>query len=166
MNEQLITIRPDDLSILRVANYRPPGEIIRGVICEVCGIDNVSLLSKRRERGVVRARHIGMFLCRKYTNLSFPQIARVFLREDHTIVIHAVRTIELCAKREPSTARWLEEADEKVATIFGGNRGQTEIELAWAICSPDRVAEMQKALALLGYDMMITKITDSQIPHD
>ncbi len=49
--------------------------------------------SKRREREVARPRQIAMYLAKKLTTRSLPEIGRKFDR-DHTTVIHAVKTIE------------------------------------------------------------------------
>ncbi len=53
--------------------------------------------SKRREREVARPRQIAMYLAKKLTTRSLPEIGRKFDR-DHTTVIHAVKTIEDLAK--------------------------------------------------------------------
>ncbi len=53
--------------------------------------------SKRREREVARPRQIAMYLAKKLTTRSLPEIGRKFDR-DHTTVIHAVKTIEDLSK--------------------------------------------------------------------
>lgn len=47
-----------------------------------------------RRRSVARPRQMAMYLARKLTDLSFPEIAQEFNRRDHTTVMYAVRTIE------------------------------------------------------------------------
>lgn len=49
--------------------------------------------SSSRKRRVVRARQIGMLLCRELTKSSYPEIAFAFGKEDHTTVMHGVRRI-------------------------------------------------------------------------
>lgn len=57
-------------------------------------IDLSEMRSKRRARAVARPRQIAMYLAKKMTPRSLPEIGRVFGGRDHSTVIHAVRTIE------------------------------------------------------------------------
>lgn len=50
--------------------------------------------SSRRSRNVARPRQIAMYLCKKLTPRSLPEIGRKFGGRDHTTVMHAVRKIE------------------------------------------------------------------------
>ena len=49
---------------------------------------------KSRQRPLVTARQIGMYVFRELTDLSYPAIARLFGGRDHTTVIHAVDKIQ------------------------------------------------------------------------
>jgi chromosomal replication initiator protein len=51
------------------------------------------LQSKHRQRPLVTARQIAMYVMRELTDLSYPNIAREFGGRDHTTVIHAVEKI-------------------------------------------------------------------------
>ena len=68
----------------------------------VSGFFNISLndmLSQRRSRPLARPRQVAMFLAKKMTTRSLPEIGRRFANRDHTTVIHAVKTItRLCEK--------------------------------------------------------------------
>ena len=62
----------------------------------VSGFFNISLnemLSQRRSRPLARPRQIAMYLSKKLTTRSLPEIGRRFANRDHTTVIHAVKTI-------------------------------------------------------------------------
>lgn len=50
--------------------------------------------SSRRSRNVARPRQVAMYLCKKLTPRSLPEIGRKFGGRDHTTVMHAVRKIE------------------------------------------------------------------------
>jgi chromosomal replication initiator protein len=67
-------------------------------ILKVVGLHfNVSkndLLSPRRARSVVVPRQIGMYLAKKLTSRSLPEIGRRFGGRDHSTVLHAVRKID------------------------------------------------------------------------
>jgi chromosomal replication initiator protein len=51
------------------------------------------IISKHRQRPLVTARQVGMYVMRELTELSYPNIAREFGGRDHTTVIHAVEKI-------------------------------------------------------------------------
>ena len=52
------------------------------------------MLSQRRSRPLARPRQIAMYLAKKLTTRSLPEIGRKFANRDHTTVIHAVKTVE------------------------------------------------------------------------
>lgn len=58
------------------------------------GIDEREITAERREARIVHARHVGMWLSKKLTTKSLPEIGRAFGGKDHTSVLHAVRKIE------------------------------------------------------------------------
>ena len=49
---------------------------------------------KSRQRPLVTARQVAMYVFRELTDLSYPAIAREFGGRDHTTVIHAVEKIK------------------------------------------------------------------------
>lgn len=57
-------------------------------------IDPAEMRSKRRARAVARPRQVAMYLSKKMTPRSLPEIGRIFGGRDHSTVIHAIRTIE------------------------------------------------------------------------
>jgi chromosomal replication initiator protein len=57
-------------------------------------IDPAEMRSQRRARAVARPRQVAMYLAKKLTPRSLPEIGRIFGGRDHSTVIHAVRTIE------------------------------------------------------------------------
>jgi chromosomal replication initiator protein len=57
------------------------------------GFTTDEIISKHRQRPLVTARQIAMYVMRELTELSYPNIARVFGGRDHTTVIHAVEKI-------------------------------------------------------------------------
>jgi chromosomal replication initiator protein len=48
----------------------------------------------RRTKQIVMPRQIAMYLARKHTGLSLPEIGRRFGGRDHTTVIHAVKKVK------------------------------------------------------------------------
>ncbi len=56
---------------------------------------NPELLKKdTKERKVINARHIAMFLCKTLLNLPYSQIGEFFGKRDHTAVMYAVKKVE------------------------------------------------------------------------
>jgi chromosomal replication initiator protein len=58
------------------------------------------LQSARRNRSVVVARQVGMYLTRRLTRLSLQQIGAYFGGRDHTTVLHACRKVEEAMKSD------------------------------------------------------------------
>ena len=58
------------------------------------GISFSDLVSHRREKTLVRARHEAMWRLRRNTRLSLPQIAKILGKRDHTTIMHGIRQHE------------------------------------------------------------------------
>jgi chromosomal replication initiator protein len=63
-------------------------------IARILGFEVDALKGKSRQRPLVTARQIAMYVFRETTDLSYPSIARLFGGRDHTTVIHAVEKIQ------------------------------------------------------------------------
>ena len=68
-------------------------ENIQKMVVEYYKIRHADLLSKKRNRSIVRPRQMAMALCKELTNHSLPEIGDAFGGRDHTTVIHACRKI-------------------------------------------------------------------------
>ena len=66
---------------------------IQNVVSNFFNITLNDMLSQRRSRPLARPRQIAMYLAKKMTSRSLPEIGRRFANRDHTTVIHAVKTI-------------------------------------------------------------------------
>ncbi len=76
-------------------NIRPrTDEELLAEIAAILGFDVAALKGKSRQRPLVTARQIAMYVFRNLTELSYPSIARLFGGRDHTTVIHAVDKIQ------------------------------------------------------------------------
>jgi chromosomal replication initiator protein len=71
------------------------------------------LRQDRRTKHLAHARSVAMYLCRKLTKGSFPEIANRF-NKDHSTVISAVRKVEKLREDEPSVKRELLELETKL----------------------------------------------------
>ncbi|MDT7934645.1 MAG: chromosomal replication initiator protein DnaA [Sphingomonadaceae bacterium] len=68
-------------------------EIIRRT-ADQFGLKVSDLLSPSRARDIARPRQVAMYVAKKMTQRSLPEIGRRFGGKDHTTVLHAVRRIE------------------------------------------------------------------------
>ena len=66
---------------------------IQNIVSNYFNISLSEMLSQRRSRPLARPRQIAMYLSKKMTTRSLPEIGRRFANRDHTTVIHAVKTI-------------------------------------------------------------------------
>jgi chromosomal replication initiator protein len=86
---------PEPLPVL----VSPTMAEIREAVCRKYRISMMELLGQQRARYVARPRQIGMFLARRMTMRSLPEIGQHFGGRDHTTVIHACSTVmRLCAE--------------------------------------------------------------------
>jgi len=60
------------------------------------------LKSNQKQKKVSEPRQIAMFLSRKYTSSSFPEIGNKFGGKNHSTVVHAVKNIEKKTDRDPN----------------------------------------------------------------
>ena len=76
-------------------------------------VRSVDLTSTKRTRTLTRPRHIGVYLARKHTQLSFPELGREFGGRDHSTIQYAYRKIKKEVRDDPDLAykiRLLEQA--------------------------------------------------------
>jgi chromosomal replication initiator protein len=93
-------------------------EITSTIIMEVtANYMNVSieeLCGQSREREIVQARQMAMFLCRELTDLSLPKIGQAFGNRDHTTVMHADRKIRKAMGEQPRVFNELTELTQRI----------------------------------------------------
>ncbi len=73
---------------------------IQNVVSNYFNIGLSDMLSQRRSRPLARPRQIAMYLAKKLTTRSLPEIGRRFANRDHTTVIHAVKTITRLSEQD------------------------------------------------------------------
>ena len=78
--------------IIRDKKEANPGLIISEV-CRFYSIEESVLRSTQKTKGTAEARQIAMYLIRKMTGLSLPDIAKEF-GKNHTTVLYAIRRVE------------------------------------------------------------------------
>ncbi len=66
---------------------------IQKVVAKHFGITVAEMVSKRRTKNLSFPRHVAMYLCRKHTTSSYPEIGSKFGGRDHSSVIHAANVV-------------------------------------------------------------------------
>ena len=79
---------------LRGAQRRVTIDEIQKAVSAHFELKPLDLVSARRARAVARPRQIAMYLAKRLTTRSLPEIGRKFGGRDHSTVIHAVKRIE------------------------------------------------------------------------
>ncbi|MBV8938999.1 MAG: chromosomal replication initiator protein DnaA [Alphaproteobacteria bacterium] len=82
------------MDLLRAHDKRVTVEDIQKKVAEHYHIKVSDMHSARRSRSVARPRQVAMFLAKRLTTRSLPDIGRRFGGKDHTTVIHAVKKVE------------------------------------------------------------------------
>jgi chromosomal replication initiator protein len=75
-------------------------DTIQRVVADHFKIRVADLKSKKRNRSLALPRQIAMYLSRKLTQSSFPEIGEKFGNKDHTTVMHAVRKLDGVSKTD------------------------------------------------------------------
>ena len=78
---------------------------IQNIVSSFYNIPLNEMLSQRRSRPLARPRQIAMYLSKKLTTRSLPEIGRRFANRDHTTVIHAVKTIGRLIEKDDEMKR-------------------------------------------------------------
>ncbi len=71
----------------------PTPNLIISEVCRFYSIEENVLRGSQKNKGTAEARQIAMYLIRKMTTLSLPDIAKEF-GKNHTTVLHAIRRVE------------------------------------------------------------------------
>jgi chromosomal replication initiator protein len=80
----------------------PTPSLIISQVCKFYSMDEVTLRGSLKNKGTAEARQVAMYLVRKLTNLSLPNIGREFAR-DHSTVLHAINKVEMGLKNGDTT---------------------------------------------------------------
>ena len=89
-------------------------ENIQKTICDYFNIRLGDLKAKRRTQNIALPRQVAMYLCRKYTETSFPAIGDKFGGRDHSTVIHASKTVERKIREDPHMQKTIEKLERNL----------------------------------------------------
>ena len=75
----------------------PTPSLIISQVCKFYSIDEAVLRGTLKNKGTAEARQVAMYLIRKLTNLSLPDIGKEF-GKDHSTILYAIRKVEVALK--------------------------------------------------------------------
>jgi chromosomal replication initiator protein len=84
-------------------------EEIQQRVAEGYGISRAELIGSSRAATPLRARQVAIFLTRELTDLSLPQIGRLYGGRDHSTVLNSLRRIEAGLGEDPALADRVQE---------------------------------------------------------
>ncbi len=99
---EMATQQLADLLTATAPKHRTDEEMLTE-IAGYLGFSVEALKGKSRQRPLVSARQIAMYVFRDMTELSYPAIARLFGGRDHTTVIHAVDKTQRLMREDKAT---------------------------------------------------------------
>ena len=82
-------------------NALPTPSLIISQVCKFYSVDEVVLRGSQKSKGIAEARQVAMYMIRKLTNLSLPDIGKEF-GKDHTTVLYNIRKVENALKNNDS----------------------------------------------------------------
>ena len=89
-------------------------DVILQATAELFAFSIDDIVGPRRQRPLVKARQVSMYVFRELTELSYPDIARVFGGRDHTTAIHAVQKMTKQMAEQPETFNQITELIQRI----------------------------------------------------
>ena len=93
----------DQYLAARANRNRPSMALIAAIVAKQGGVTVKQLKSESRNRSLVTARHLAIYLCRELTESSLDAIGHYFGKRDHTTVLHSYRKVSGLLKTDPLT---------------------------------------------------------------
>jgi chromosomal replication initiator protein len=97
-------------------------EEIQQRVAERFGISRAELVGSSRAAIPLRARQVAIFLTRELTELSLPQIGRLYGGRDHTTVLNSLRRVEARLDEDADLAEKVRELRGAIHNPVGGDR--------------------------------------------
>jgi chromosomal replication initiator protein len=97
-----------------------PVELIQQRVSKAFGISRAELVGTTRAALPLSARQVAIYLTRELTDLSLPQIGRLYGGRDHSTVLNSIRRAEARCGEDPDLAA---QVDELRAAIHSGSTG-------------------------------------------
>ena len=82
-------------------NSVPTPALIITQVCKFYSVDEATLRGPLKTKGIAEPRQLAIYLIRKLTNLSLPDIGKEFDR-DHATILYSIRKVEVALKSDTS----------------------------------------------------------------
>jgi chromosomal replication initiator protein len=102
--------------LIRNHDAKPDVEMIQKTVSDFFHIKLADLKSKKRTQHIAFCRQVAMYLCRKLTDSSFPNIGEHFGR-DHSTVIHAFNLIQRRVTNDSAFRLSIEKIERELKSI-------------------------------------------------
>ena len=100
--------------MVREVSSRVTLDMIQRKVADYFQIDLNEIRGAKRQRSILYPRQVAMFLCRRLTEASLPEIGKAFGGRDHTTVMHAVEKIEREMTQDPHKKHLVEHLNQLV----------------------------------------------------
>jgi chromosomal replication initiator protein len=97
-------------------------EEIQQRVAERFGVSRAELVGSSRAATPLRARQVAIFLTRDLTDLSLPQIGRLYGGRDHSTVLNSLRRVEARLDEDPELAEKVRELRGAIHNPVGNER--------------------------------------------
>jgi chromosomal replication initiator protein len=84
-----------------------PSDVLK-VVAAHYGLRVSDMKAKSNAKPIAFPRQVAMYLCRRLTNLSYPEIGRLFNDKHHSTVMHSVEKIERLVEDDPNFRKVVE----------------------------------------------------------
>lgn len=105
-------LKNDDRKVLSI-------ETIQKEVSNYFGIKINDIKSSKKQKNIAFPRQISMYLVRRYTGASYPEIGEKFGGKDHSTVIHAVKKIENLIKDDLSIKNTINSLSRSIESLRG-----------------------------------------------
>ena len=108
-NRVSIELTKEALKDLLAKEDKPitPAEILK-VVAAHYGIKVTDLKSKSNARPIAYPRQVAMYICKELTDLSYPEIGKIFNNKHHSTVMYSVEKIDQLIQDDQQVARTIE----------------------------------------------------------
>ena len=97
------------------------------IVCKYFKITKTDIISHSRGAAMVLPRHSAIYLCKRHTVKSYPEIARWFGGRDHTSCLHAFRKMELLRQNDTDIRGYLDNLEALIADRLREMRETTKL---------------------------------------
>ncbi|HYG63353.1 MAG TPA: chromosomal replication initiator protein DnaA, partial [Thermoanaerobaculia bacterium] len=99
--------------ILPEEGRKPPATEIIKAVAHHYGLKLAEIKSKSNSRQVVIPRQVAMYLCKKLTDLSYPEIGKLFNDKHHSTVMYSVEKVQQTRQSDPEFDRTLQAFEQQ-----------------------------------------------------